>query len=293
MKAIATKAIYIVVICALIAGTNGVFIKSMSSMSVGLIAWFRTIVPVVFLLPFLWKVRKPVLKGNYKHMLLASVINAGRMYLYLTAYKFTSIGNAVVLFYSYPLFVTAIESIYYKKPVRKTQWFLLFLAFAGIVLTYAGKPFSFESDDFIGMLAALAASVGYAITVIMFKKETHNYTQNEIVVYQNIAGALVFLPFLPEFPSAEISHMGIGIIYGIIIGVVVFKMFFYGLKFLPAATATSLMYLEVVSAILFGYFLLDEKLSWNTFLGGAFILTSSFFISRMNRKQARFRAESV
>lgn len=285
------KAIYAVVICALIAGTNGVFIKQMTSMSTGMIAWFRTVVPVLFLLPAVWRKGGIELKGNYRHMLLASFINAGRMFLYLTAYKYTSIGNAVVLFYSYPLFVTAIESLYYKRPIHNKQWFFLFLAFTGIVLTYIGKPFSFQSDDFIGMLAALGASIGYAVTVIMFKKETHNYSQNQIVIYQNIAGAILFLPFLSGFPSAEVGHMGIGLVYGVVIGVVVFKMFFYGLKFLPAATATSLMYLEVVSAILFGYFLLGEKLSWNTYVGGAFILVSSFYISRLNRRQAQFQPD--
>ncbi|AVR46356.1 EamA family transporter [Christiangramia fulva] len=285
------KAIYAVVICALIAGTNGVFIKEMTSMSTGLIAWFRAVVPVLFLLPAVWRKGGLELKGNYKHMILASFINAGRMFLYLIAYKYTSIGNAVVLFYSYPIFVTAIESLYYKKPIHNQQWLFLFLAFTGILVTYAGKPFSFESDDFIGMLAALGAAVGYAITVMMFKKETHNYSQNQIVMYQNIAGAVVFLPFLSGLPSAEISHMGIGLVYGLVIGVVVFKLFFFGLKFLPAATATSLMYLEVVSAILFGYLILNEKLSWNTYVGGAFILISSFYISRLNRKQSQFQPD--
>ncbi len=281
------------VICALIAGTNGIFIKEMTRMSTGMIAWFRTAVPVLFLLPAVWHKGGIELKGNYRHMLIASFLNAGRMFLYLMAYKYTSIGNAVVLFYSYPLFVTGIESLYYKRPIQNKQWSFLFLAFTGIVLTYAGKPFSFQSDDFIGMLAALGAAIGYAVTVIMFKKETHNYSQNQLIIYQNIAGAIIFLPFLTGLPSTEIGHMGTGLVYGIVIGVVVFKLFFYGLKFLPAATATSLMYLEVVSAILLGYFLLDETLSWNTYVGGAFILISSFFISRMNRKQAQLQAESV
>lgn len=259
----------------------------MPAMSTGLIAWVRTLVPVLFLLPAVWQKNCLNLKGNYRLMLLASFINAGRMYLYLTAYKYTSIGNAVVLFYSYPLFVTAIESLYYKRFVDQKQWVFLILAFLGIVLTYAGKPFSFQSQDFIGMFAALGAAVGYAITVVMFKKETPNYTQNEIIIYQNIAGAILFLPFVGTLPAVEISQIGIGVVYGITIGVLVFKMFFYGLKFLPAATATSLMYLEVVSAILLGYLLLEEVLTWNTYLGGSLILTSSYFISRLNKKQAR------
>lgn len=287
----AKKAIYTVIICALIAGTNGVLIKQMTSMSPGMIAWFRTIVPVLFLLPSVWRKDGIAFKGNYRHMLLASLINAARMFLYLIAYKYTSIGNAVVLFYSYPLFVTAVESLYYKRPIHKKQWLFLLLAFTGIIITYAGKPFTFESDDFIGMLAALAAAVGYAVTVMMFKKESNNYSQNQIVIYQNIAGAVLFLPFLADLPSANIGHIGIALVYGIVIGVVVFKMFFYGLKFLPAATTSSLMYLEVVSAILLGYFILGEKLSWNTYLGGALILISSFYISRLNRKQAALQPD--
>ncbi len=279
------KAVYAVVLCALIAGFNGIFIKQMTSMSTGLIAWFRTVVPVLFLIPAVWKNGGLELKGNYRHMLLASLINAARMFLYLIAYQYTSIGNAVVLFYSYPLFVTAVESLYYKRSIHKQQWFFIILAFLGIIITYLGKPFSFESNDFIGMIAALGAAIGYAITVMMFKKESQNYTQNQMIIYQNIAGSILFLPFLGGFATAEIGHLGIGLVYGIVIGVVVFKMFFYGLKHLPAATATSLMYLEVVSAILLGYLLLGEELSWNTYLGGACILISSFYISRLNRRK--------
>lgn len=285
------KAVYAVVLCALIAGLNGIFIKQMTTMSTGLIAWFRTAIPVLFLLPVVFRSGGLELKGNYRHMLFASIINAGRMFLYLIAYKFTSIGNAVVLFYSYPLFVTAIESIFYKKPIENKQWFFLFLAFLGIIITYMGKPFSFESDDFIGMMAAIGAAIGYAITVMMFKRESQNYSQNQMVIYQNIAGAILFLPFFSGLPSAETGHLGIGLIYGIVIGVVVFKMFFFGLKHLPAATATSLMYLEVVSAILLGFLLLGEELSWNTYLGGAMILTSSFYISRLNRKKNQVQTD--
>lgn len=279
------KAIYAVVICALIAGSNGLFIKFMSSMSAGSIAWFRTAIPVLVLLPGVWRHEGLRPKGNYKLMLLASLINAARMYLFLLAYIYTSIGNAVVLFYSYPIFVTVIESVYYKRNIKPRQFIFLGLAFLGIIITYAGKPFSFESKDFIGMLAALGASFGYAITVIMFKSETDNYSRNRLIIYQNIIGAFLFIPFLWALPDAQLDHLMIAPVYAIVIGVVVFKLFFYGLNHLPAATASSLMYLEVVSAILLGYLLLGEVLTWNTYVGGALILTSSYLVTRQNKKE--------
>ena len=280
------KAIYAVVICALIAGNNGLLIKSMFSLSAGSIAWFRTAIPIFFLLPFLIKDKTFQFKGNNKKMLLASFINAIRMYLYLLAFIYTSIGNAVILFYTYPLFVTAIEYLFFKRKIKSSQILFLILAFIGIVVTYAGKPFSFASSDFIGMLSALGASIGYAITVILFKSQSGNYSQNQLIFYQNLIGAVVFIPFLFGLENANLPHIGIGVFYSFLIGIVVFKLFFYGLKELTATTATTLMYLEVVSAILLGYFVLDEKLSWNILAGGSLILISSFLISRANQKQA-------
>lgn len=278
------KAIYAIIICAILAGANGLLIKSMTSLSTGAIAWFRTGVPILILIPFLWKDGELHFKGNNKKMLLASLINAARMYLYLLAYIYTSIGNTVVLFYTYPIFVTIIEAIFFKKKIEKNQSLLLLLAFTGIVITYIGKPFSFQSNDFIGMLAAVGASIGYAITVVLFKVENARYSKNQMVFYQNIVGAILFIPFLIALPSASLPDLGIGVFYGFLIGIVVFKLFFFGLKQLSAATATTLMYLEVVSAILIGYFILNEPITWNIILGGILIVTSSYLISKMNKK---------
>ncbi len=279
------KAIYAVVLCALIAGSNGILIKYMSSMNTGTIGWFRAIIPTLFVLPSLYKKDLLRLRGNYKVLLLASLINAGRMYLYLIAFTYTSIGNAVVLFYTYPLFVAAIESFFLKQKMSRNQLVLLCVAFTGIIITYAGKPFSFASRDFIGMLAAVGAAVGYAVTVILFKTESQNFSRNQLIFYQNIAGAILFIPFLTGIGQAQPEHLGIGVIYGLLIGIGVFKLFFFGLKYLPAATATSLMYLEVVSAILMGYFILDEALTLNMIFGGSLIVGSSWFISRLKRKE--------
>ena len=279
------KAIYAVILAACIAGLNGILIKGMPSLTTGAIAWFRVGVPVLFLLPTLLYKGDLKIKGDYKMMILATVINAIRLYFYLVAFTYTSIGNAVVLFYVYPLFVTAIETLIYKAPIQKKQIYLMILAFMGIVFTYLNKPFSFESDDFIGMLAAIASAVGYAFFVCIFKRQTRDYNRNQLLFFQNLGGAVLFIPFLFGLASAVPAEIGIAVGYALLIGIVVFGLFFFGLKHLSASTATSLMYLEVLSAVLLSYFILGERLTWNTYVGGMLILVSSFFISRLNRKQ--------
>lgn len=279
------KAAYAVILCALIAGTNGILIKYMSGLSTGAIAFFRTMTPVLFLAPVLLSKSEPVFTGNYKKMLLASTINVVRIYLYLVAFIYTSIGNAVVVFYSWPIFVFILETIYIKKPLKTKHIALLLLAFAGLVITYSNKAFSFENEDIIGMVAAMLSAITYAVTVLMFKSESHNYSKEQTIIYQNLVGAFFFIPFLFFIPDAPLEQLGVGVFYGFLIGIGVFSLFFYGLKYLAASTASSLMYLEVVSAIILGYLILDEKLTLTTIIGGALIIASSYFITRMNAKK--------
>ncbi|RXG32133.1 DMT family transporter [Leeuwenhoekiella marinoflava] len=278
------KAIYAIIIAALIAGSNGILIKAMPSLTTGAIGWFRAGVPVLFLLPGLIKANELRVKGNTKMLVLASVINAVRTYFFLLAFVYTSVGNAVVLFYVYPLFITIIETLIYKTPIKRNQILLMLLAFTGIAVTYADKEFSFESRDFIGMLAAVLAALGYAFFVCIFKRQTQDCNRNQLLFYQNIAGAVLFLPFLFGVQDVEWTHVGVGVFYGLLIGIVQFGLFFFGLKQLNATTAASLMYLEVLSAVMLSFLILNEQLSWNTYLGGGLILISSFFISRLNRK---------
>ncbi|HCQ77945.1 MAG TPA: EamA family transporter, partial [Leeuwenhoekiella sp.] len=242
------KAIYAVILAALIAGFNGILIKAMPSLSTGAIGWFRAGVPVLFLLPGLLKARQLKVQGSTRMLLLASVINAVRTYFFLLAFVYTSVGNAIVLFYIYPLFITIIETTVYKAPISKKQVLFMLLAFGGIAFTYADKEFSFESRDFIGMLAAILAAVGYAFFVSIFKRQTQDCNRNQLLFYQNLAGAVLFIPFLFGLKDVALTHMGIGVFYGLLIGIVQFGLFFFGLKHLNATTAASLMYLEVLSA---------------------------------------------
>jgi drug/metabolite transporter (DMT)-like permease len=73
---------------------------------------------------------------------------------------------------------------------------------------------------------------------------------------------------------------GLGIIYGVLIGVLVFGLFFFGLKRLKASTASALMYMEVVSAIVLSAIFMKEVLSVSMIVGACLILGSSLLLKR-------------
>lgn len=278
------KAFLAVVLCAVLAGFNGIMIKHMESLNANSIAWMRSTIPALVCGGWMMYNNIQFFRGNYKKMLFASFLSAIRMYLYLCAYIYTSIGNAVIIFYSWPIFTTVLSAIVLKEKISTKQVLLLILAFLGLVLAYSDKEFTFEDKDFIGMVASLLSALVYAWTVILFKTESDNYHRNEIIFYQNLIGIVLFLPFfIINFPVAEWADIKMSVFYAALVGLVIFNLFFYGLKHLKASTASSIMYIEVVSAIIFSFLWYGEELSTNMIIGGGLILLSSFLINRLKK----------
>lgn len=278
------KALYAVIFCASFAGFSGIFIKEMS-ISASSIAWFRTAIPALLIGGWMMIKGIPFFRGNYKKMIWASLLNSIRMYLFFVAYVYTSIGNAVILCYTWPIFASLLSSKILKEKIPKQQIYLLILAFLGLVIANMDKTFSYEDHDFIGMTSAVASAFIYSITVIIFKSEAENYSTNEMIFYQNFTGMILFLPFAFYLnPLPLPSDYYIGFIYAVLIGIIGFNLFFFGLKYLKASVASSLMYLEVVGAIILSYIWYGDLLSWNMIIGGAMILSASFLIQRVSRK---------
>lgn len=272
------KAFWAVLLAATLAGSAGLFIKNISINSASQ-AWMRMGIPTVVMGTWMLIDGVPFFRGNWKKMLFASGLGTIRMVFFFAAYIYTSIGNAVIIFYTFPIFAAILSSYYLKEEISNRQKILLLVAFAGIVLAFSNKDFSFENRDFLGMSAALLASIIYASTVVIFKSESKNYSLNELVFYQNFAGLFLLAPFF-EFSKATPNDFLLGISYSLLIGVFVFSLFFFGLKRLKASTASALMYMEVVSAVILGYFVLGEALSPQMIIGGAMIIGSSFLLGQ-------------
>ena len=218
-------------------------------------------------------------QGDIKWMLIASALNAIRMFFYFSGYIYTTIGNAVIMLYTWPIFAAIFGFLILGEALTLRKVLLLIVAFCGILLVSLNYEFSTSSLDLLGMASMIFAGMIYAITVVIFKKESTKFTRNETIFYQNLIGTFIFLPFLfmnDPFPSA-IKLVGASF-YGFWIGILGFGLFFTALKKTTASTASFLSYFEVLFAILYGFFFFEEPITWNMILGGALIIGSSAFI---------------
>jgi len=269
-----------VIIAAVLAGSSGVFIKLLN-LPPASITFFRLFIPVIILFCyFRWKQIK-LFKGNYKIMLLASSLNAIRIFLYFVAYLFTSIGNAVIILFTWPIFAAIFGAVLLKEKVTLREFSLIFIAFIGIFIMYMNKEISFGDKDFIGMVAMLLSSIIFSLTILIYKKELPNYSKEETIFYQNFIGSIIFLPFIfINRPFPTLIQTSVASLYGLLIGIVVFLLFFYGLNKLKVSHYSLFTYFEVPSALVFSFIFFKEMITLNMFLGGLLIVASGFLLKR-------------
>ncbi|MEN8906629.1 MAG: DMT family transporter [Clostridiales bacterium] len=260
--------------------TSGFFIKYINLPSTS-ISFFRLIIPTVFLFLFFIKDKSKILKTTNKIMLFASLLNAIRMFFFVFSYSYTSIGIAVIILYTWPIFALIFSRILLKEQIPKKNYLFIAIAFLGIILIYSKNNFSLENKDFLGISSMLLSSIIYSLTFIIFKKNSNNYSQYETVFYQNLVGSFIFLPFIfINQPLPNVENIALVLLYATIVGIIGFSLFFSALKKVKATTASFLAYFEVLSAILIGIIFLNEKLTWNIIFGGLLIIISTIKIKK-------------
>jgi len=275
------------IICATCLGaSSGLYIKELSLSSFAL-SGFRLGIPFLLILPVV--IRKRMLLGPKEHRVKlwsASLLNAIRMFLYILAFKLTTMANAIVLLYLWPIFALIFRCIGVAKVPRPGQVMILLTAFSGVVVMNLHRDFSLQGKDLPGSLFMILSALILAGTMIIFKSTLVNMSETDTLFYQNGIGALIFLPFLvAEIPSVPGAHLGLGVLYGFLVGVCAFGLFFYALKRLPVFQYSAMTYMEVFFGLLFSLVVLREDMTINLAVGVLMVLSASFLAQQSKAEE--------
>ncbi len=272
-----------IILASIIFGASGPLVKLINLPSFTF-TFIRTAIPTLSVLLYFWLLKRSIRITGAKPMFLVSIINAVRIFLYYIAYNNTSVGNAVLILYTGPIFTTLFSSYILHERLTIKKLLLAIAAFAGIAFMYSGKPFSFASRDFIGMSAALISTILNSGMIIMVKKFSHKFGRLETVLYQNAVAAIVFLPFFlftTPYPSG--IQLSAAIATSFAIGVVAYFLFFSALKKIEASTTVLITYLEVVVSFILTITLFKEVITLNMLIGGTLILGSTLLLQQKQK----------
>ena len=274
---------------AAIGAMSGLFIKGLPWSTSGMLG-FRFAIPALFFLPLVYR-KRTILgrKGQRGILWWGGILNLVRMVFYIIAFRLTTVGNAVVLLYLWPVFALIVFSFIKRKVPSITSIVIILAAFTGVAVMNLHRDFSIGSRDLYGSIAMILSAFTYSVTVFIYKKALADCSEGEVVFFQNGPGALVFLPLL-VFEIADfkktvgffpVRGLFLGILYGLLIGVIAFSLFFFALKRISVFHYSIFCYFEVLFAVVFGVLILGEVLTLNQLSGMLIVVLSSFTAQRI------------
>lgn len=269
----------LVFLATVIWGLSGIYIKLLA-IPVTYMASLRTLAPVLIILAWsFWKGPSLPIRGQPKGIWMASAFNAVRTLCYFAGFSQLPIAQAIVLMYTWPIWVVVLEGLFFKVPFERRQFLLVMLAFGGILIVQGvGLGVPFTPKSMLGGSFLLVAALSNALMVLFFKKEKVAMGVVQTVFYQNLVGSLVFFPFLSIGLTIPVWKTMVSVVAAVVIGIGGYALFFAAMRRMSSSRVALLAYFEILTNIFWASLLLQEGITVRTMVGGTLILTAALWM---------------
>lgn len=232
------------------------------------IVFFRSIISLVLSYTFL-KARNQYLWGNNRKLLiLRGVAGAVALILYFETLQGIPLASAVTIQFLAPIFTTLIGVFMVREHVKPLQWLFFLMAFGGVLLIQGFDPRI--SYFYLGLGVAASLSSGLAHNFI----RRMNTTEDPLVIVFYFP--LVTLPFTGVISAFNWvmptpGELAILVLIGVLTQIAQVLMT-KSIQLEELSKVSSLRYISVIYALIYGYILFDESFNLLTYLGMALTL---------------------
>lgn len=262
------------------------------TLDAAMIAFLRSALGLLALVPFFWRAgaaarlrpKRPALH-LLRAVLIAVALNCG-FYSVATL----PLATATILFFLAPIFATALAPVMADERVGPRRWAAVTVGFVGALVVLRPGVGALE----LGMLAAVASSVCYALSLMLAKVAGGEDGPDAVFVSMTALVAIFTLP--PALFVWETPKLGDGGVWAAVLAVAVFSVMrgYADIRSYVAAEAAvvaPVSYLRLPTIAFAGWLLFDERVDLWTWVGGAIIVGSTLYISlREARLKRRARA---
>lgn len=231
----------------------------------------------------IWQHKGPLLLlGVINHVLPFSLLALATTRLEA---GFTSLINATT-----PIFTALLGAAFFATPVQRQQYLGLALALLGVYVLSADRlDFALGGDGWF-IIAILGATFCYGIAGNYSKTRLGHLPTRVLAAGSSAMSALVLLiPGVLLWPSDPISPMAWGnaLALAMLSTTLAFLLYFGLLASAGATAASTVTFLVPVSALLWGYVLLEETLSLQIIAGMVITLLGTAIATKLLRFKPR------
>lgn len=258
-----------------------IVVKYLSNFNVYQIVFFRSIGTIAITIPFVLKNKIPFLGKNKKLLIIRGIFGVISLTCFFESLHYLSVGTAVSLRYTAPIFAAIFALIFLKEKIKIAQWIIFIIAFIGVLII---KGFGIDVNT-IGLLLAISSAIFMGLIFIVLRKIGSDEHPLVIINYFMImaflfGGIMSFNNWTQPNNLEWLLLFSLGI-FGYIGQLYLTKAF----QSEETSLIAPLKYLEVIFTILFGVLWFDEIYNFWTLLGIFLILIGLIYNIYLKRKQ--------
>ena len=255
-----TKAYLGIVVLTISWGTIPLIIRTSEISSISLVG-IRTFLGSIFLSLFIAR------KGfNFKSLLKPGLILGPLLAIHwvtmFESIELNSIAIGIGLIFSYPIFLLIIE---YLKGTQLSffQVLIIFLGFLGVYLLLEIESINSLKGVFFGVMSA----VSLALIISIGEKFSNNLGGLNVAFTQLVFAAIILFYFTLDGMTWLFNNLLVGMFLGFFLTGVGLSTYWYVVKIIKPISVSTISYLEPLTGVLLGIYLLDEAISIRQLVG--------------------------
>ena len=243
---------------------------------------FRFLIAFIVSLIFLYKKIFPIKIKEFIYSLILSIILFLVFITMTIGVKYTTTTNASFLISLSVIFIPFFSWIFNKEKPKKSIFIVLIIALIGIMLLTLDKNLEFHIGDILCLICSLLFSFHVLITERFVKNN------NPITLGVLQFGGVAILSFLVQYPIEKftlpknekfwISLM----ILSVFCTALAYIIQTVSQKKLSSTLIGLILSLEPIFSGIFGYFILNEYLSPQQYMGAFLLLISIIYVTAKN-----------
>lgn len=256
-------------------GSLGVIVTNSNLLSTE-ITMFRGIIGGLFVFLFARITKKETRKSTLKEKMFSiaiGVLIGINWILLFEAYKYLSVSLATILYYMAPFILIIYGIVLFKEKIKLVQIICLLLAIIGVYFIMDNPLFG--STQYIGVVFALVAAIIYA-SVVSVNKFLSDVPVFEKVGIQLLSAGMFIAPYVAIQNNFSFSYTNDQWFTLLMLGVlhtgIAYTFVYIAITRLKSSTIAIMSYVDPLSAVLFAFLLLQERLYFIQWLGVIIIM---------------------
>jgi len=193
------------------------------------------------------------------------------------------LAQAIALAFIAPLIALFLAACFLRETIGPKTIAASLVAFAGVILIFIGQAQADLGREALhGSIAILISAVCYAVNIILMRSQAQVAGPIEIAFFQNVIVAVLLIAAWPLFGGADFppTHQIPFILFAAFLSTASLLLLSWAYARAEASYLAATEYTSFLWAMLFGWLVFDETVSWFTLAGAALIVAGCILAAR-------------